>query len=479
MSKYKPLSRKDFLNKHSKPVTRRQFLGLGLMQGTGYILMPSIFDLLFRATRAEAAGPFMPFMVFDGAGGFGLPTIFKPGGAMGPNATPLTNYAPLGFNTANVDTGLTSNAVPIQATTFLNGSGTNRGLLPVLQANGVNLGALQFMTICHSAQDDGTANPHSAIVSISSIYAAQAQLLNTGLGQSRTPSGGNSSVSNPKPSLNPLQVASVNSLLNAVGLSGSLSSLTKPQQTAWANLVASLTSIEANKFPQGSDAATLGDLSKAGSQKNLTFVNGAGAVVDPRNQVSAQQVYGIMPTTVGNDRQVIKATIAWNVLNGYTGPGVTVFGGCDYHDNNPATKNTKDAEIGQAIGEAIALASKLNKPFMFQIITDGGVNVSGTGVNAAATGDSGSKSMTVIGLFDPAVKDHYLSGRNSQNPQIGAYNMNGAGAVNSLVSTGGVASPVVAAAVVANYLNVLGRLGEFSQYTPVLGVDPQKLLVFG
>lgn len=100
---------------HKSPVTRRDFLGRGLMAGATYMSLPSIFGMLemrkaygaISCTNLNLAmgmyGEVLPasFMAYECAGGVGFTSMILPRDIMG---IPISNSTRLGFDTVSNST---------------------------------------------------------------------------------------------------------------------------------------------------------------------------------------------------------------------------------------------------------------------------------------------------------------------------------------------------------------------------------------
>ncbi|MGE3975432.1 MAG: hypothetical protein AB7F59_12985, partial [Bdellovibrionales bacterium] len=180
-----------------------------------------------------------------------------------------------------------------------------------------------------------------------------------------------------------------------------------------------------------------------------------GGDVDPRLSPVCQPIFGINAQTAPNAPNAIVATVILNSIVKNTGPGCIRIGGCDYHDGTQTTGDAKDLETGQYIGRAIEVAHRLKKPFVFQLLTDGGV-YSRDG-SRMWQGDAGDKSMTVLGYYNPTRAPEM------RRLQVGHYT-NGQGADRDVFFGGN--TSLVAYAVFANYLQAMGKLGDFTKYVP-------------
>jgi hypothetical protein len=228
------------------------------------------------------------------------------------------------------------------------------------------------------------------------------------------------------------------------------------------------------KFKDLPEAQKLAQITECGYKPTL----GYGKVIqglNPQDDQNASQIYQLGGNLA--DQNAIFGSIAYNVLQGNTGPGVVSFGDFDYHNKGQQVADAKDQEAGQQIGRAVELAARLGKPLFFQIITDGGVSAT-PGTRDWAS-DSNQRSMTIIGFFDPkgAPKQRRI--------QVGEYT--DGGVVNQEILLGGKAvffgesAPVnIANMVLANYMSACGKLNDFEKVaqTPLRAGDLESVLIF-
>jgi len=451
---------------HRRPITRRELLAQGFIAGSATLLAPTLFgSLLSRAARAQGMTT-LPFMVFDMAGGAGLPGNFLVGKTGGPEDL-LTSYDLLGWNPR------IGNALDKSFGLPMAGGNVSRILQGITTTSSAEARAFTRMgSLLHFAQDDTSSNQLSAVAMIAR-GGYKTTILSKALGQRTNVSGGNSDIvrnGSADAAFKPLVVGKVGDVVDAVGF-GQVFSTYKPEVVkAMAQGMSDLTGEHVPEIRQRTRGDRLAELSQAAYEKNATDT-ASGSSMDPRQQTITQQVYQINAGTQPNDVRAITATIALNAINGNAGPGVITVGGCDYHDGTQTTGDAKDLEMGQHIGRAIETAHRLKQPFFFNLITDGGVYSRRGSRNWQ--GDDGTKCMSVIGMYNPA------GAPAMRRIQVGSYT-DGQGVDRTTVIG---ASPAKAAyAVLANWLSAQGRLGEFERIAPA-GVfsrtELESVLIFG
>lgn len=456
---------------HPKPVTRRQFLAQGLLDVVGTAMIPSALDFLLRTPVAQAAScggngvsGMVPYLIFDCAGGAALSGNWVVGKAGGPTDF-LASYSQMGVPT-NPSAGEpidTQFGVPM----YTNLSQVRAGIVSAASAGA--LANVRMASLCVASQDDTGNNMLSPLILVSKAGSV-GRFLNSGVGTQNSMSGGRSQGPVGDPSLKPLNVSSVTTMLGALSYGPVLDALPVPHKAAIAKAVLNLSSAQSARFSAQTLGGQFAQLAECGLIKNLDYVDSAvaTAATDPRLNPEATAVYGLTPTQTNGTGP---ATIVYNVLLGNTGPGAISIGGCDYHDGTQTTGDAKDLQIGTEIGRAIELAHRLGKPLFFSVISDGSV-YSDTGTRVWR-GDAGSKGMAVIGMYDPA------GPRAQRTLQLGFYK--DAQGVERSTYIGN--DPQKAAyTMFLNYLSACGRVGEFTGLIDDRSFDPSKIdahLVFG
>lgn len=468
--KQKPLMYGD----HPRPRTRRQLLSQGFVAFSALSLMPKSLPFGLGRALAQQQGcggggnaVALPFMVFDMAGGAALPANFLVGNQGGPMDL-LPQYDKLGWDPRLA--GALNNEMGLPMASGV--SGLLQGILETTDA--ATRQRLRLGSVCHNGQDDTRSNQLNAMTLVSAA-GAEGLFVSKGLGSRNSAGGGNSDVAFDDPQFSPVFVSSVNDVKSAVNFGGeTLGELSDEQLREIATGSLSVTQNQLAKYAGLPDGDMLGRIARCAYEKNLSLVESLDGI-DPRESQQAAAVYQIDGNSAAGSEDVVAATIALNALQGQSGPGVWTVGGCDYHDGTATTGDAKDLEMGRQIGRAVALASALNRPLFFQLITDGGCdNRQGSRI---WTSDSGIRSMSVMGYFDPQQTPRYIMDGNDPIMQVGHYTNGQAVSTGTLVGS----SPQKAAyAVFANYLNVLGRLGEFENYVPgVFSTEElESLLVF-
>lgn len=456
------------LHPEKKLITRRDFISAGLMGAAGTIVIPSVLDLVLMDKLAQAAdcpvqGAFpgtIPFLVFDCAGGAGLPGNWIPFDQGGKYGQPLPNYDRMGLNNLSTTRIDRQFGAPMAAPTDpLPGQAINQNdlfsqvymvLTDDTQLDKPTRDKLSMGILCHTSLSDNGSNQLSAASLITAAGAMGSQLKGP-LGQRNSVSGGNSDVASANANYRAMSVASISSLSNALSFGPAFQKAPSGIRAAVAKAINRLTETQIGNLQKQTLGTQLSSLLSCNSSKLKDFVPATSAL-DARNDTDIAPIYGISKNSQATDPIAIEATIVKAAIEGNSGPGVITIPGCDYHVGNRGTGDAKDRELGIKLARAIRVAALKNKPLMFQIFTDGGI-ASDPGTRDWA-GDDNNKSLTIVGFFDPRGR------REMKSFQIGQYTKGQGADTNHYIGT----EPAkVAHAVLLNYLAVIGQLSRYPQ----------------
>lgn len=452
--KTKPLHTDHF------PTTRRQFLAQGLIGFGAATTLPSALGLgvqeaLAGACAGAPASAMIPFFVFDMAGGAALPGNFLVYDKMGDL---LPSYNKLGWDPKANGALYNDFGLPMANATI---SQLLKGILDNSSADARK--NLRMGSFCHFAQDDSSGNKLNA-ATLAILAGNRGQYVATGMGIVKRDSGGNSDSALKDLALKPTAVTSINDVLGAARFGGAAyTQMTRNQLKALATSALKLGQIQNQLFLGQPKGDVLKDLSECAYEKSLQFLDGSGAL-DPRQNATTRAVYNINANTPVTDANAVAAALTTATITGLAGPSVWTLGGCDYHTNNQADGDRQDGLMGVQIGRAVELAHRLQKPFFFQLITDGGCE--GAVGTRKWRSDSGDKCMTVVGYYNPKGPQKML------RQQVGYYT-SGQGAERSTLL--GANPQLVAYASFANYLQVSGKIEKFHQYLPDIFKEPGQL----
>ncbi|MGE0528538.1 MAG: hypothetical protein AB7G93_01075 [Bdellovibrionales bacterium] len=435
---------------HALPVSRRDFIKLGLLAGGGAVLPLSLTERVLAQMTGVVR---IPFLVFDLAGGAGMPANFLVGQEGGPEDL-CNDYRRHGWNPRASGALDKTFGIPMAAggvSKMLEGLKAN---LPQALTNEAQR-SLKMASFCHFSLDDTSTNRASALTLVSRC-GLQGSFLRAGLGLQSTLSGGNSDAYLSDSKFKPQMIRNLDELTRITSFGATFEELDPHTRKAIFNNLKGL----------AGESSQLKEV-----YEELSTFGVAEPKLDPRNNAQMNELYQLQNSSIDSP-QALQAGIVYNTLMGNTGPGVITFSNCDYHDNTQTTGDAKDLEIGVAIGRAVHAAHLLKKPLFYQIITDGGVYAPGSdNYDRRWVGDRNQHSLTVVGYFDPN-RDVEL-----RRAQVGRYTPNAE--VDQKTFIGDKPEKMVPA-VLANYLHVQGLSGQIEAISGIRlqNSELDKMLVF-
>jgi hypothetical protein len=479
---------------HRPPVTRREFLGRGLIGTSATVIgMSSFFSMFANPRKAYAtlapdiqalvASPCniragagkVPFIAFDLAGGGNIAGSNALVGGAGGQLNFLTTA---GYNKL----GLPGNMIPnasIGAGNFVNTSlglamHSDSAYLRGIQAraSSTTTNNVNGAVIPAISQTDTDLNPHNPMYGIHTAGAAGDLLVL--IGTEATASGGNSMAPAYMidPTVNPTvvtQPSDVTGLVNTGSLVGLL------DQADAVSVLESVERISAAKLGQVSTNIPTQDV----AIKNLvqcSYVDAAYLVdrygnalsaLDPTQDSNIKSIFS--PTDLQDSDFLATASVMKMVINGYAGAGTIEMGGFDYHDSTRATGETRDFKAGQCIGACLQYAALVGVPLMIYVFSDGSLVSNGMPDNSVAgrgkgiwLADNTATAASLMLVFDPKARPTTVM------QQIGNYNSDGS--VNSTSSPAANAVNLLAETVILNYMALHGQAGAFQSMTYATGV---------
>ena len=497
-----------------KILTRRDFLGSGIVHSFGSVFLPSLATLL-RNERAIAAGEAcsingqqMPaFIAIDLQGGGNIAgtnvIVRDKGGAL------LTDYTGLGLVNPpdeNDDIDSTFGMQMHKSSPMLRGMKATTTAEVQANVNG--------FVICSQSADDTRNNKmatapgifkagcNGSIVPLVGMMSASAG--GSG-GNSMTPFG-----TDVAPTLIE-NLASAQQLISAGELwTGQRAARLEKVLKAVENL--SSTRLEAlGKLSLPEQTAAMVECSYAKGNKMMS--GGDKPNLDPNADPDLRKAPPAPKACWWGHGHGGKANaeaikqVGYMVLKGYAGSGTITLPGFDYHDGSVDSGFGSDIQAGRVIGEMLSMAAALKRKLMIHVYTDGGVDsASGkedggktdeqtncknphttpadgeptdqdgktpkTTYRKAWTGDSESRAAAFVLVYDPAGRPN-LTTTKPQEQHMGAYQDSDNGTVDlqpgkhNAISNN---SEAHAAAVVANYLAWQGR--EADLFTKVMSNSP-------
>ncbi|HVO07456.1 MAG TPA: hypothetical protein VMT83_11765 [Burkholderiaceae bacterium] len=497
----KPLGLNDPLRHpdHPAPLTRRDFLGRGLITGGVTMIGASAFSLFADPRAAYAtlspdiaalknspcnivpgAGK-IPFICFDLAGGANIAGSNVLVGGQGGQLDFLSTagYSKLGLPgnmTPNSSIGAGSFVDQQLGLAFHGDSAFLRGILTRTavttraNVNGTVIPAL--------SQNDTANNPHNPMYGIYSA-GALGDLLAL-IGSDNSDSGGNSMAPSymMDATARPTKVDQSSDVTGLVDTGKLVGLLNQADATA---VLESMERISKKKLDNStlrtdlSADAVVKDLVQCGYVKAADLADRYGnakQALDPDIDANIVGPTGIFTQAeYDGDSEIRKtAAVMKMVINGYAGAGTIEMGGFDYHTGDRSTGELRDFRAGVCIGACLEYAARRHMPLMVYVFSDGSLSSNGMIDNSADgrgkgvwTGDNQSTAAAFFLAYSPAGPITAL--RN----QIGYFTSDG-----SVVSTGSPAANAVnllAETVVLNYMALHGQEGAFQTMHWASGVS--------
>jgi hypothetical protein len=500
---------------HARPVSRRDFLGAGLLGAQGMVIGSAWLGALLKARAANAAPPTLspdiqallvsgqcdvpvkatgvPFICFDLAGGANLVGSEALVGVQGGQANFLSTagFGKLGVPGNMVPTSSTfiSSALGLlwhsdgailrgilsKATTPATASGTNGAVIPAMSQNDTQ---------------SNTINP------MYGIAAAGAQgLLLTLVGTQSSVSGGNSMAL--MYTINPaLQPTTITQPSDATALVNTGGATADPVAVAVLESQARISGAS-TLYQSGTEGSIGGALSAPGVQlysdpvadtalknqvrcayvksANTAAVYGNPAALDPtQDPLIISGAAPIFTAADFTDSDVqMTATVMKLVLDGYAGAGTIAMGGYDYHDGTRATGESRNFKAGQMIGAVLEYAQRKGTPVMIQIMSDGSlsansmVDTSTAGRNKLGwQGDNSTVAATVLLVYSPTGRPALRNGAAGQ--QIGYFTADGSVVTSSSPAANSVNQ--IPELVILNYMGLMGTDAQFTSKFPMQGL---------
>src|SRR5277367_2056735 len=517
---------------HPRPRTRREFLAQGFITGAATVVAPTLAGMLAypRAARATLAADIqaavtacnittgagkIPFICFDLAGGGNIAgsNVLVGGPAGQLDFLSVAGYSKLGLpGTMVPNASATGSFVDASfGLRYHSDSAHLRGMK--LRASAAAMAGTTGTIIPALSQNDTNTNPHNPMYG---IYQAGARggLLNL-IGTDSSMSGGNS-MAPPTMVIASAMPTKISSSQDSKGLvsTGQLSTLL-PNSADVTSVLESMKRISDAKYAQVSaytdptlNAAALGPagIQACGYTKSAYIVdkyNSPSAVnpdVDP-NIVGASGIFTTAEYQANSDYQKT-AAIMKLVIDGNAAAGTIEMGGFDYHSGNRMDGEARDLNLGNCIGACLEYASRVKKPVMIYVFTDGSLASSGMIDNSTGgrgkgvwTADNQSVAATYFLVFNPNGKPVAAQPNPELSLQIGNFNPDGS--QNTTGSPAGNNVPNLAQMVVLNYMalhsasaisawptlwpapNLNNGLGSGTALEPLIAFQPLAGLVNG
>jgi len=222
--------------------------------------------------------------------------------------------------------------------------------------------------------------------------------------------------------------------------------------------------------------------------------------VDP-NIVGASGIFTTAEYQANSDYRKTAAVMKL-VIDGNAAAGTIEMGGFDYHSGNRMDGEGKDLNLGNCIGACLEYASRVGKPVMIYVFSDGSLasngmidsSVGGRG-KGVWTADNQNVASTYFLVFNPAGRAVSAQANVEKSLQIGSFNKDGS--QNTTGSPAGNNVPNLVQMVVLNYMalhsanaaaqwptlysapNLNNTLGSGSALDPLIAWQPLAGLVNG
>ncbi|HWG75241.1 MAG TPA: hypothetical protein VN660_00430 [Steroidobacteraceae bacterium] len=505
---------------HRPPITRREFLGRGMLTTSATLVGVGSFFSLFAAPRKayaalasdidmlktncgirDGAGK-IPFIAFDLAGGGNIAGSNALVGGAGGQLDLLTTA---GYNKL----GLPGNMLPNSSTgSFIDtslglamhsDSAYLRGIKSIAAA--ATMGNVNGAVIPAISQTDTDLNPHNPMYGIHSATGAAGGLL-TLIGTQATVSGGNSEAPSymidqtvlPTVVRRPSDVTGLVSTGALVGGAGGLN------QAAAVDVLES--AVRFSNMKLGTVSPATGNSATDAAISNVlgcSYVDAAYLVdkygnaqqaLDPTLDAAIVGTGGsggiFTLTQIQQDSDFMAtAAVMKMVVDGYAGAGTIEMGGYDYHTGDRMTGEGRDFKAGQCIGACLEYAARKGMPLMIYIFSDGSLASGGMIDNSVGgrgkgvwTADNTATAASLMLVYDPTQKPSAISN------QIGSYNSDGT--VNATGSVAANAVNLLAETIVLNYMALHGEEADFESKVWASGLaqglgsaaNYQKLIAF-
>jgi hypothetical protein len=521
------------LQEHPRPRTRREFLAQSFITGAATVVGPTLAGMLAypRAARATLAPDIqsavaacaittgagkIPFICFDLAGGGNIAgSNVLVGGPQGQlDFLSVAGYSKLGLPGSMVPNASATGSFVDSSfgLRYHSDSAHLRGMK--LRASAATMAGTTGTIIPALSQNDTNTNPHNPMYGIYQ-FGARGGLLNL-IGSDSSQSGGNS-MAPPTMVIASAMPTKVSSSADSKGLvsTGQLSTLL-PNSADVTNVLESMKRISDAKYgvvqayPSNAalNTAAIGPAGiQACSFTKAAYIvdryNSPSAVnpdVDP-NIVGASGIFTTAEYQANSDYQKT-AAIMKLVIDGNAAAGTIEMDGFDYHTGDRMTGEARDLNLGNCIGACLEYASRVGKPVMIYVFSDGSLASNGMIDNSVGgrgkgvwTADNQSVAATYFLVFNPAGRAVSAQANPEMSFQIGNFNPDGS--QNTTGSPAGNNVPNLVQMVVLNYMalhsanaiaqwptlfpapNLNNTLGSGTALQPLIAWQPLAGLVNG
>ena len=501
---------------HKRPVTRRDFLGQGLMAGLGLLAGPSMLGMLGASRKVQAAlssdidamratcgittagAGKIPFICFDLAGGANISgsnvLVGKQGGQLDFLST--AGYSKLGLPgdaippVMNPNTGLSDFINTDYGLAFHSDSAFLRGIQEKAPGRGINTSGA---VIPARSENDTGNNPHNPMYGIAS-GGADGELL-TLIGSRSSDSGGNSMA--PDMMINPgIRPTKVDRPSDVTGMVDTGELINVMSQTQAVRVMEAVTRISNAKMAAPGVDTKLGaaqdaavkDLVRCGYVKSADLVDRFAdpGALDPASLTpppGVPQIVGaggiFSEAEFNGDSEFRKtASVMKMVIDGYAGAGTVTMGGFDYHTGDRSTGEVRDLRAGRCIGACLEYAARAGVPLMIYVFSDGSVASNGTIDDSTDgrgkgvwTGDNSSTASSFFLVYNPGGRPQLLGATpedQARHQQLGWFRADGSVETSSSPAANNV--NLLVQTVILNYMALHNDVGSFAGAVPNSGL---------
>ena len=494
--KSKPLGIHDplLLQEHPRPRTRREFVAQSFMTGAATVIAPTLAGMLAypRAARATLTSDIqtavaacgittgagkIPFICFDLAGGGNVAgSNVLVGGPKGQlDFLSVAGYSKLGLPGSMVPSpSATGNFIDSSfGLRYHSDSAHLRGMK--MRASAAAMAGTTGTIIPALSQNDTNTNPHNPMYGIYQ-FGARGGLLNL-IGSVSSQSGG-SSMSPPTMVISAAMPTKVSSSQDSKGLvsTGQLSTLL-PNAADVTHVLESMKRVSDAKYGKvqaypdpanvALNSAAIGNtgIAPCSYTKSAYIVDryNLPSAVNPDVDTNIVGPSGIFTTAEYQSNQDFQKTAAIMklVIDGNAAAGTIEMGGFDYHSGNRMDGEGRDLNLGNCIGACLEYASRVGKPVMIYVFSDGSLASSGMIDSSVGgrgkgvwTADNQNTSATYFLVFNPKGKAVAAQANPEMSLQIGSFNADGS--QNTSSSPAGNNVPNLVQMVILNYMALHG-----------------------
>ncbi|HEX5046684.1 MAG TPA: hypothetical protein VFX89_06145 [Gammaproteobacteria bacterium] len=510
---------------HRRPMTRRELIGQGFLQGGAMVLGGGLLSLFANPRSARAAlandlepllaacgvsniGTRIPFICFDLAGGCNMAgsnvLVGKQNGQLDVLST--AGYSKLGLPGDQIP-GVAEAAASATGTSngdhtdtslglaFHSDSAFLRGMYGSFKTPGIGAN-INGAVIPARSENDTSNNPHNPLYGIQKT-GADGDIV-TLIGTQNSDSGGNSMapLMMINPEFRPTKVDRPSDVTGLVGTSDRPKRLSHEDEVVVMEAIYRLSEQKMGKvstglnFPDPTKApltrdAVVEELVKCGYLSAAYVSEKFGnLVIDPAKDTNIVGTTGIFTSaeftansTDGNEFRKT-ASVMKMVIDGYAGAGCITMGGYDYHGGMRQEGETKDFRAGRCMGAVLEYAARMGKPVMMYVFSDGSLSSNGTIDNSTAgrgkgewTSDNQDTASPFFLVYNPTGRAQLITTPGltaAQHQQLGYFSADGN--VSRAGTPGANNVNLLVEMVLLNYLALHGDQNQFATMFPRHGL---------